>query len=105
MDIVKEIDTEFLAESQDLSELSQNMLEIFTHIKKLFNNFNYPAEKCMKALENFSFSLTNRLIELFDAKNIMTMEFDELTDLVNNLKKNISHVWNNQINIIKEYFN
>ena len=105
VDILKEIDIESLKRSIDLTEISQNMMEIFSHIKKLFNNFNYPANKCMKALENFSHCLTNRLIKIFEIKDIMHMNFEEFSDLQNSLKKNISHVWNNQINIIKEYFN
>lgn len=103
--VVKDIDVSKMDSASDLESLSAAMQAIFNQIKKLFSNFSYPAEKCMKMLENFSKDLTKRLVDLFKGYGIMRMDVKEFDELYHSVKKNIVLVWSNQINIIREYFN
>ena len=104
VDILKEINLDNLENSETLIQVSDNMKEIFSHIKKLFSIYSYTADKCMKILENFSAFLTKILIIIFEKEDIMFQNFKDFTELKEMFKKNINHIWNNQISNIKEYF-
>ena len=105
VNIIQDIEVGRLEKANDLETLSNAMQAIFNQIKKLFSNYNYPPEKCMKMLENFSRDLTKRLVEIFKTYEIMRMDLKDFDELYHSVKKNIVLVWSNQINIIREYFN
>lgn len=51
------------------------MISTFVHIKKLFANINYPAEKFEKLLKNFSALITDRLIVIYKKMKVMEIDF------------------------------
>ena len=57
------------------------MIQTFAHIKKLFANINYPAEKFEKLLKNFSALITDRLISIYKKMQVMEIDFQKFEEL------------------------
>jgi dynein heavy chain 1, cytosolic len=101
MALMKDFPMNSILSATDISQLTQGVVAVFTHLKKIRVADEYKLSRLLHLVEVMSSDLTEQIVSLLRGYNLVQMPFDQFENLVAQCKE-LFLTWHRQVAALYE---
>lgn len=101
MTLMKDFPMNSILSATDISQLTQGVITVFTHLKKIRVTDEYKLSRLLHLVEVMSSDLTEQIVSLLRGYNLVQLPFDQFEQLINQCKDLFS-TWHRQVAALYE---